>query len=193
MSIDVKSFWILISHTDTLTHTHTQRGSDDSCSDLKLLHIRTVKVTAVKSVGRFTFSSLFKKKNVYCTFLNQQHGDTQAVHIAEALYSPILRLIASHSRGGGFGLFEFELIIVCRSSFPHFTSLYSALYPHYLFMYSGHNKPSAPHTNANICCSELLLHLPVTFTLAAFRQNILSFTLAVGSLWSNAFSLTSNL
>lgn len=193
MSIDVKSFWILISHTDTLTHTHTQRGSDDSCSDLKLLHIRTVKVTAVKSVGRFTFSSLFKKKNVYCTFLNRQHGDTQAVHIAEALHSQILRLIASHSRRGGFGLFEFELIIVCRSSFPHFTSLYSALYPHYLFMYSGHNKPSAPHTNANICCSELLLHLPVTFTLAAFRQNILSFTLAVGSLWSNAFSLTSNL
>lgn len=193
MSIDVKSFWILISHTDTLTHTRTHTEAQTTAVQTSNYCTSGLKKSRLSSLSAGLLSPRFLKKNVYCTFLNQQHGDTQAVHIAEALHSQILRLIASHSRGGGFGLFEFELIIVCRSSFPHFTSLYSALYPHYLFMYSGHNKPSAPHTNANICCSELLLHLPVTFTLAAFRQNILSFTLAVGSLWSNAFSLTSNL
>lgn len=190
MSIDVKSFWILISHTDTLTRTH--RGSDDSCSDLKLLHIRTETVTAVKFVARFTFSSLFKKKCLLHLFEPAARRHAGRPHRRSSPFSNPPAYSLSLPRGG-FGLFEFELIIVCRSSFPHFTSLYSALYPHYLFMYSGHNKPSAPHTNANICCSELLLHLPVTFTLAAFRQNILSFTLAVGSLWSNAFSLTSNL
>lgn len=147
-----------------LTHTHTHAGSDDSCSNLNILNVRNLKA---KSHGCQVFWQVYFSG--FCCLLHpfelaaQQH--TGCPHYWSSLFSnpPSYSLLSM----GVWGLFEFELITLCRRSILHFTNLYSySISSLFIHVFTAGHKSSAFHTNASICCYKLL-HLPVTFTISA--------------------------